>query len=81
MGEPQADIDAVYFPMQDADTAKPVICKVSYEYLRCRAKIGEDATNNEMLWAFETLRDEIEAVASGHYDGGRAPFVRGTGRA
>jgi Protein of unknown function (DUF1488) len=65
MGGPQADI-AVYFPIEDEATGKPVICKVSYEYLQCRAGMAADATNNEMLWAFETLRDEIEAVASGH---------------
>jgi len=75
-GEPQADIDAVYFPMEDTDTGKPVVCKASYEYLQKRAEVPEDSTDNEMLWAFEIMRDKVEAVASSLYDAGRAPFVR-----
>ena len=63
-GEPQADIDAVYFPMADADTGMPVVCKVSYEYLQKRTSAAEDSTGNEMLWAFQVTREKVEAMAS-----------------
>jgi hypothetical protein len=63
-GKPLADADAVYFPMEDVDTGKPVVCKVAYEYLQKRERVPEDATSGEMLWAFQVLRDDIEAVVS-----------------
>lgn len=75
-GKPLADADAVFFPMEDADTGKPVVCKVSYEYLQKRERVPEDANSNEMLWAFQMLREDIEAVASSLYDAGRPPFVK-----
>ena len=75
-GEPQADIDAVYFPMEDVDTGKPVVCKASYEYLQRRTGVPGDSTGNEMLWAFEMMRDKVEAAVSSLYDAGKAPFLR-----
>jgi hypothetical protein len=45
IGEAGAAADAVYFPMEDAKTGKPVVCKASYEYLRQRTGVDEEPTS------------------------------------
>jgi hypothetical protein len=55
--------------------ASPWFAK-AYEYLQKRTGAPGDSTGNEMLWAFEIMRDKVEAAVSSLYDAGKAPFVR-----
>jgi hypothetical protein len=76
-GVPVAEIDAIYFPMEDMKTGEQISCRVSYAYLQDRVRLREGIlTGPTMLPHFEVLRDEIEKIASNHYDDGeRNPFV------
>lgn len=66
-GVPYAELDGIYFPMKDTETGERVSCSVSYEYLQARMGVAEQ-TQDTRLSFFETLREEIEDIASGKYD-------------
>jgi hypothetical protein len=76
-GVPVAEIDAIYFAMEDMKTGEQISCRVSYAYLQDRVRLREGIlTGPTMLPHFEVLRDEIEDIASRRYDAGeKPPFV------
>ena len=66
-----AKADAIYFPMEDLKTGDQVTCKINYSYLQKRTRLHEGPLSGEaMLPYFETLRDEIESIASEKYAAG-----------
>ena len=70
-GDPQTNVDALYFPMKDVKKGVRVACKVAYELL-------EDAGNvrtqdmSKMAAVFERKRDFFKSIASAQYDKGIA---------
>ena len=69
-----ADLDGIYFIMRDAETGARVACRASYPYLQAR-KEDPEADQNALISFFETIREEMEGIASRKYNPKRPGIV------
>jgi hypothetical protein len=70
----QVGLLTVQFPMQN-ENGVLVPVSVTIDYLRARLGLPDKSDEESMLNAFETVRPELEALASAKYDRGEPTYI------